>query len=215
MSNKFSPIVCKFENAHRILMINFSLHLTIMIINFCSLDHKRSKEHIPWRMAERARSRHSNTDLAHNNLHYHYYTRSEDQQDQRQQHTSKHVKENSSKKHHNDFDLVVEDYSDDENAPQCDVIVEEENKMVSRRNQRSSYSKSKHNKHFSVTSASALPNKTMTLQQHQHDYMVDPMQRQENELQAGIPESSRSKNKTRLFSDQHYQKVKIRKTTLV
>ncbi|XP_066925343.1 centrosomal protein of 78 kDa-like isoform X2 [Clytia hemisphaerica] len=35
-----------------------------------SLESKRSKDHVPWRMAERVRSRYSNTDVAHSNAPY-------------------------------------------------------------------------------------------------------------------------------------------------
>ena len=157
-------------------------------------------------MAERARSRHSNTDLAHNNLHFlHYRTRSEDQkqndqeqplQQQQQNHYSSKfvIKENKSKKHEN----VLQNYSDDDHhvphgydviARGRDVIIEEDNMIEAGRTKH----KPKHNQHTMF-----IPNRTKTIQQQQ--------QQQE------LPESksNRSKNSKRSFSEQHYLKVKIK-----
>ena len=168
-------------------------------------------------MAERARSRHSNTDLAHNNLHYQYYPRAEDQQQQR---SSKSARE---KKHYDDA-IVVEDYSDDDKVPfdygvvthGCGVIVEEEDKMVSHHRHRT-HPRIKHNKHSMVSAATAMPNTTITIQQrqqqqNQNNFMPEPMQRKvQDECNGEIPESksSRSKNNKRSFTEHHYMMVKI------
>lgn len=153
-------------------------------------------------MAERARSRHSNTDLAHNNLHFlHYHTRSEDQKQndqeqplQQQNHYSSKfvIKENKSKKHQN----VLQNYSDDDDhvphgydviARGRDVIIEEDNMIEAGRTKH----KPKHNQHTMF-----IPNRTKTIQQQQQE----------------LPESksNRSKNSKRSFSEQHYLKVKIK-----
>ena len=141
-------------------------------------------------MAERARSRHSNTDVARSNLPY--YTHSSDVVPENQQFCSSKFSNclEGDKKQQND--IVVEEYNGDESEVVEELVPKHRSYRV------------KHNKR-----STSLLNRTTTV--HHHPHVIDgTTRREENTVDhhhdRGIPEtrSHRSKHGKRLSSDQNY-----------